>query len=270
MLPLYIDIESIPAQNPAVLDEIRASFEEKAKPLREEIERLDAEYEEPTPPANYKDQEKIRAWKDEKRGKIREERDKKREKLDGIADQADQEWRKTALSGDRGEIVVIGWAFDDKPAQVAYRGLAETEPPVLEEFFDALYLELNKPGRPTTPQWVGHNVKEFDLRFIFQRAVINGRRPTAYLPHDARPGSDLIFDTMTAWAGFGNRISQDRLCRALGIPGKDGMDGSMVWDAIRDGREDAVAEYCRADVERVREIHKRMTFHQPTKSEEAA
>ena len=51
-----------------------------------------------------------------------------------------------------------------------------------------------------------------------------------------------IFDTMTAWAGVGN------------------IDGSKVWDYVRTGRIADVVEYCKGDVERVRAIHRRMTF----------
>ena len=48
--------------------------------------------------------------------------------------------------------------------------------------------------------------------------------------------------------------------KALGIPGKDGMDGSMVCDAFLQGRIAEIAEYCKGDVERTRQIYKRMTF----------
>lgn len=34
----------------------------------------------------------------------------------------------------------------------------------------------------------------------------------------------------------------------------------MVWDFVRAGRIADVATYCAGDVERVRAIHKRMTF----------
>lgn len=70
---------------------------------------------------------------------------------------------------------------------------------------------------------------------------------------------------MTAWAGIGNRISLDKLCRVMGIPTKgseigDEIDGSKVWDFVQAGRIADVATYCCGDVERVREIHRRMTF----------
>jgi predicted PolB exonuclease-like 3'-5' exonuclease len=78
-----------------------------------------------------------------------------------------------------------------------------------------------------------------------------------------------VFDTMTAWAGWGGRVSLARLCAALGLPakgseiGEDEMDGSRVWDFVQAGRLDDVAEYCRGDVERVRLLHHRLNFDMP-------
>lgn len=70
---------------------------------------------------------------------------------------------------------------------------------------------------------------------------------------------------MTAWAGWGGRVALDRLCAALGLPEKgseigEDIDGAKVWDFVRAGRIEEVAAYCRADVERVRAIHQRLTF----------
>src|SRR5574337_886391 len=118
------------------------------------------------------------------------------------------------------------------------------------------------------PCIVGHNHAGFDLRFIWQRAVILGVKPPIWWPHNARPwDTDVVFDTMVQWAGTGNRISMDNLCAALGLPGKsEGMDGSMVWDAVKDGRISEVADYCKGDVERTRAIYKRMTFAEAASS----
>ena len=106
---------------------------------------------------------------------------------------------------------------------------------------------------------IGHNIEAFDMRFMFQRSVIRNVRPTLNL--NMSRYSDNLFDTMTAWAGYQGRISLDALCKALGIPSpKNGIDGSKVWDAVRDGRIDEVATYCAADVDATREAFLRMTF----------
>lgn len=63
---------------------------------------------------------------------------------------------------------------------------------------------------------------------------------------------------MSAWVGAGGRIGLDRLCKALGIPGKDDFYGSMVWDAVQRGEISKVAEYCDDDVRRLRAVHRRI------------
>lgn len=98
---------------------------------------------------------------------------------------------------------------------------------------------------------------EFDVRLIWQRSKILGVTPPVWWPVDFnRHKTDEVVDTMAMWSGHNGRISLDDLCRALGVPGKDGMDGSGVWDAIQQGRLDEVGIYCNDDVERVRAVHK--------------
>ena len=107
-------------------------------------------------------------------------------------------------------------------------------------------------------EFIGHNIS-WDLRFLWQRTVANRLRLPIRWHQDARPGSDKLFDTMTAWAGYGGRISLERLCRALNLPSPKGdMDGSRVWDYYQNGRLDEIAAYCAGDVETVRTIHARM------------
>jgi len=38
------------------------------------------------------------------------------------------------------------------------------------------------------------------------------------------------------------------------------IDGSKVWQYVQDGKIREVAEYCAKDVERTRQIYKRMNF----------
>ena len=69
------------------------------------------------------------------------------------------------------------------------------------------------------------------------------------------------------WAGVGNRVSLDKLCKALGLPGKGEIDGSKVWDYVRDGRIAEVADYCADDVRKVWAVYRRMTFAKVTQPE---
>ena len=85
------------------------------------------------------------------------------------------------------------------------------------------------------------------------------------IPFKAKPWDDSVFDTMTAWAGVGNRVSLAKLCKVFDLDAKgteigDEIDGSKVWDFVREGRIEDVAKYCGGDVVRTRAIHKRLTF----------
>lgn len=192
-----------------------------------------------TAPAQYKKADSIAEW-------LRENRDA----------EAERQWLNTSFDGGLGQVCVIGFALgDDVPSAIAVSDLgAGAERAALQHFFRVV--ELAGSGT----RFIGHNVIGFDLRFLWQRAMVLGVRPPAILPRDPKPWGELAFDTMTAWSGVKDRISMNRLCRIFGIEGKGDMDGSKVWPMVRDGRIADVSEYCRGDVERTRALYRRMTF----------
>ena len=90
--------------------------------------------------------------------------------------------------------------------------------------------------------------------------MILGVQPPFEIDFNGRHGK-AFYDTQIAWAGFKGRMSQDNLCAALGIEGKPGdIDGSKVWGFVKEGKVDRVAEYNRDDVQKNREIYKRLNF----------
>lgn len=219
---IYLDIETIPSQHPEALQLIAAGIK---------------------PPASYKKADTIAKWEAE-------------EKPAAVL----EAYLKTSFDGAMGHIACASIAVDDDEPQMIVRADWKSrgaEVAVLRGLFDRIIDATAAEHRPT---FVGHNIIDFDLRFIFQRAIVLGIKPPRCIPFNARPWDDTVFDTMTAWAGR-DRVSMDNLCRALGIPGKsNGIDGSKVWQYVQDGRIGEVAEYCAADVERTRAIHRRMTF----------
>ena len=168
---------------------------------------------------------------------------------------------KTGLDGAFGQIVVIGYGFDDADEPGAIYGLQEDV--VLDRFNEMLHEHFG-PSMYSAVTVVGHNVANFDLRFLYQRYVVNGIRPHPIInvAVNAKPwDSTKVFDTMVQFAGVGNRISLDKLCMALTIASPKGeMDGSMVSQAVADGRLEEVAAYCKRDVVATRECYRRMTF----------
>lgn len=245
----YIDIETMPTQRPDVLEELRAA----------EQEALTAALLAVKPPGNYKKQETIDEWMATEAPKI------KQALIDASSANVDAAYRKTGLDGSFGQIACVSFAYlNGEPVKIFYE---DWQDPAAEA---ALLCTLTDSLNDSIPlnmhrmvQVVGHNVASFDLRFIVQRSIVRGVRPHPILTAaaQAKPWElDKIYDTMIQWAGVGGRISLDKLCRALGLPGKGDMDGSKVWDAIKEGRIAEVAEYCADDVRKVRAVHQRMTF----------
>lgn len=242
MTTIYIDIETIPAQRPDVLEEIRATKKTE----------LDAAIAAIKPPSNYKKQETIDEWVANEAPKIAK----------GLRDAFDADvedaYRKTSLDGAFGQVCVIGWALDDNASQTV---AGQNEPALLREFSAALSRNKINVFEACV---VGHNVSAFDLRFLGHRHIVNGIKPHPVISRaaQAKPWeSEKVFDTMVQWSGVGNRISLDKLCKALGVKSPKGeLDGSKVWDFVKAGRLQEVAEYCARDVDAARSVHRLMTF----------
>lgn len=221
MTYIYLDIETIPAQSQGKKDRIAASV--KA-------------------PGTLKKPDSIAAW----------EKDTKPQAVIEAID-------KTSFNGAYGHICCIGWAVDDKLSQ-SYSMVdfsEDEEAEMIDKFFGALRREKNI-NYIDIATIVGHYVAGFDIRFLMQRAIVLGVRLPSWWPKDPKPWDKNVFDTMTAWAGAKDTISLDNLCFALGIEGKGDIDGSMISQLWNEGRHEEIALYCRQDVDRVRQIHRKM------------
>lgn len=177
------------------------------------------------------------------------------------------EHARTALSGDFGRILCIGFADDDGRGRVTRGCLGWDdfrqqftcdERQMLTEFW-----EMMIKFRPNVDRVVGHNLFDFDLKFIYKRSVVNGIKPTCELSF-ARYRNQPLFDTMCEWErwGYGSKISLDRLARVLSLQTSktDGMDGSRVAEIFAAGEHKVIRDYCLRDVELTRSIYRRMTF----------
>jgi len=212
---LYLDIETVGTKDPDMLREIEASI---------------------TPPGNIKKPETIAEWEANTKPQL-----------------VTEAFSKTALNGALGQIVCIGWAWNDDDIRVAVDSM---EADLLEATFDQI--QEAKPKNHYRPVIVGHNVANFDIRYLWQRAIVLGVRLPAWLPRDPKPWAENVHDTMTMWGGTRDYISLDGLCRALKLPGKGNINGSDIqrlWDA---GEREAIGAYCSEDVSRVRNIHRKM------------
>lgn len=114
-------------------------------------------------------------------------------------------------------------------------------------------------------QLAGHNIKEFDLPFLFRRMIINNIPiPRCLQIEGKKPWEIPHKDTMEMWAcgDFRSKISLDRLAYALGLasPKQDisGADVAALWysepekEELPFDRDDRVLarikRYCAGDV----------------------
>jgi len=178
-------------------------------------------------------------------------------KYKGAKDAAiEKAYRDTALDGGKGEIISIAWKVGRQVKSV-YEELGTGDKLMIETAFDCIDRECNK----NPPYFIGHNIP-WDLAFLWKRAVILGIKPPFKLPFGGRHKSDF-YDNSQAWAGYNKRISQDDLCKVLGIEGKpDDINGSKVWDFVKAGKVERVREYNEYDVSTVETIWKRLNFKQ--------
>lgn len=222
---MYLDIETLPTNDAIVIAELHAKV---------------------APPGNLKKAETIAAWWAEEGEK---------EKADIVA--------RTSFDGMYGRICVISMAIDDEPP-LTWSG--NDEAGLIRDAFawidgiSSVNVQFGTARNQVT--FVGHNVVGFDLPFIRHRSIIHRIEPPTplRLAFQAKPWGAEVSDTMLMWSSDREkRVSMDKLCRSLGIPGKDGFDGSMVaatWpeDPFK------VVEYCMDDVERTRAIYKRLIW----------
>lgn len=161
----------------------------------------------------------------------------------------DAYFRGTSFSGEFGRIFCIGYAVDDQPVECLFGDEKE----MLEKFWEI--------ARDASV-FIGHNVMDFDMRFIYKRSVILGVKPTQELSF-ARYRSNPIFDTMREWEKWGSSgVSLHKLSLALGLESSksEGIDGSQVYDFFLAGKLEEICDYCKRDVEVTRKIYNRINF----------
>jgi len=169
----------------------------------------------------------------------------------GPEEPEEQYIKRLSLSALTARVLCIGYALEpppDAPVEI----LSGEEAVILKEFWGLV---------ERADLYVGHNVLDFDLKFIVQRSTINRVKPSREIPF-ARFRNAPVFDTMQEWTRWGREgAGLEALALALGLASpKDGMDGSQVYPAFVEGRAQAIYDYCRGDVDTVRRVFRRLRF----------
>jgi 3'-5' exonuclease len=159
--------------------------------------------------------------------------------------------KKLSLSAATAKIICICYAIEP-PVGSEVQVLEGEETAIIRNFWSlAADCDL----------FVGHNILDFDLRFIYQRSIIHQIRPSRDLPF-ARFRSAPIFDTMQEWSKWGReRASLDLLSKTFGLRSpKENLDGSKVYPYYRSGKLAEIVDYCKCDVNSVRQVYRWLTF----------
>ena len=159
--------------------------------------------------------------------------------------------KKLSLSAVTAKIICICYAVEP-PVGCEVQALQGEETEIINAFWK-LAADCNL--------FVGHNILDFDLRFIYQRSIIHQIKPSRDLPF-ARFRNAPIYDTMQEWSKWGREhASLDALSKALSIPSpKESLDGSKVYPYYRAGKLAEIVEYCKRDVDSTRQVYRRLTF----------
>ena len=156
----------------------------------------------------------------------------------------------TGLDGSFGRICCLCYAINDGEVVT----LSTDEPDILNRFWSAA---------KNVDLFVGFNIIDFDLRFIYQRSVVNQVKPTLDI-NFARFRNNPIYDVMHEWSKWSNlgRTSLHGLAKALGVesPKEGDIEGKDVAKAYAAGRIKEICEYCTRDVAATRSIYERLTF----------
>ena len=111
-------------------------------------------------------------------------------------------------------------------------------------------------------QWVGHNIKGFDMPYIIKRALINGVAvPSVFHLQKQKPWENCLLDTQEIWKfGGWNSAKLGLISEILGIPSpKDAMSGPEVNEYYWAGRIDEIKTYCEKDIKATANILLRMS-----------
>ncbi len=162
---------------------------------------------------------------------------------------------KGALDAMSGRVVCIGMLIDD--------GQIVTEITLADEDECQLITEFWRTVAPSDVL-VGHNVLEFDVRFLRQRSWILGVEPSRTLDTRKYYTRDVV-DTLqlwTEWSGNKRGVSLNALGKVLGCGEKTG-NGANVAKMWAERDIDGIKSYCQEDVRLTYRVYCRLTYQEP-------
>lgn len=174
----------------------------------------------------------------------------------------EQQYQKAGIYAEFAKVVCIGMGYVDINMQVkldAIQGHNEKE--LLEKFNERLYKFYQYVFNKYTLEYnlCAHNGREFDFPFLCRRMLINN----LHIPDILKGGRrECLLDTMDMWkfGDYKNYTSLDLLAYVFGIQSpKENIDGGMVAKTYYEDNDlEAIATYCKKDVETLIEVYKKL------------
>lgn len=188
---------------------------------------------------NLKDEAKIKA-------KIEEEKSKYN---DGLT-------KKMSLSSNYARILSLGYILFTGDNSIKDKAVVYGE----NSDIDILH-HLQKIYYENDIQLViGWNCKNFDIPVLWKRYVLNKMIcPFNYMIYLSKYNTTHCLDLMYVWNAYDYGKLKD-CCDRLDIKSKSGMDGSMIYDAWKDGKQREICEYNMEDCLSTLEIYKRLNI----------
>lgn len=160
--------------------------------------------------------------------------------------------KKMSIQSDYCQILSLGYIETDAKGEELSRGVLFNEKDdlsIIKEFakiYDGQTL-------------VGWNSKSFDIPVIRKRAILNGlKNPFENYQRIIYKYSNDSIDLMHEWNGATEYGKMSQCAKLLGIDCKTGLDGSMIFDAWKNGDYKAIKDYNIQDCECCVEIYKKL------------
>jgi len=194
---------------------------------------------------------------------VKEWVDKKLLKINASKEEEDVwDYNKLAsLDGDLGKVICISMGlYDEETETIRLKSVVDTDEKAVLNGFNAVIENFRG-------DYLHYNGLGFDIPFLLQRYAYN-RIPEAdsRLNSLARYRTSPHFDLMQIWANWDyTKIKPlNVLANIVGMPNpKDELDGSMVYQYFKEGKLDAIKQYCEFDTATVVNLHHRLIEKQP-------
>lgn len=180
-------------------------------------------------------------------------------------DCSDEEFRGLALNPEYGRLLCLGVVLE-RDGVITSRGVLGRDRDTRQFHLDEArtlrgFWKLISDFNPHRDLFIGFNILDFDLHYIYTRSVIRRVRPSIDVCF-ARYRSRPVFDVMWEFCHWRHRISLDDLAKILGLNSskQNGVNGSQVYDLLLAGRHEEIADYCMRDVELTRAVYYRLNF----------